>query len=156
LLPEPPWYYSGDLLTVEYRVNPDRVLELLPEPLGPAPDDPGAVAFIWADWQSCSQDKEQPLDPILGQYKEASVVVRCPLGGSTFTRCVYIWVDSDFAIARCFHQGYPKRCGSIHQAARSRTAPRRSWRPGPGSGRAGGRGPAAGRGPYHPDRVGRP
>jgi acetoacetate decarboxylase len=114
LLPPPPWLYSGDLLTIEYRVDPDRVLELLPEPLGLAPDDPGAVAFIWADWQSCGADGGQLLDPVLGQYKEAFVVVRCSLREQVFSRCVYIWVDSDFAIARGLHQGYPKKLGSIH------------------------------------------
>ena len=114
LLPDPPWYYSGDLLTIEYRVDPDRVRELLPEPLGPAPEDPGAVAFIWADWQSCAADGAQLLDPVLGQYKEAFVVVRCSYRGETYSRCVYIWVDSDFAIARGLHQGYPKKLGSIH------------------------------------------
>src|SRR5207247_3608451 len=30
LLPPPPWHYSGDLLTVEYRTDPARVAELLP------------------------------------------------------------------------------------------------------------------------------
>ena len=25
IIPSPPWYYSGDLLTVEYRTNPERV-----------------------------------------------------------------------------------------------------------------------------------
>lgn len=114
LLPAPPWYYSGDLLTIEYRVHPDRVRELLPEPLALADDDPGAVAFIWADWQSCGADRSQLLDPVLGQYKEAFVVVRCRYGGQTYSRCVYIWVDSDFAIARGLHQGYPKKLGSIH------------------------------------------
>lgn len=114
LLPAPPWFYSGDLLTVEYRVDPARVGELLPEPLELAEEDPGAVAFIWADWQSCAADKAQLLDPVLGQYKEAFVVVRCSFGGETFSRCVYIWVDSDFAIARGIHQGYPKKLGTIH------------------------------------------
>jgi acetoacetate decarboxylase len=114
LLPDPPWHYSGDLLTIEYRVNPDRVRELLPGPLEPAREDPGAVAFIWADWQSCAADKVQLLDPVLGQYKEAFVVVRCSYRGETFSRCVYIWVDSDFAVARGMHQGYPKKLGSIH------------------------------------------
>jgi hypothetical protein len=114
LLPEPPWHYSGDLFTIEYRVNPDRVRELLPEPLELAPDDPGAVAFIWADWQSCADDRAQLLDPVLGQYKEAFVVVRCSYRGEIFSRCVYIWVDSDFALARGLHQGYPKKLGSIH------------------------------------------
>jgi hypothetical protein len=115
LLPAPPWYYSGDLLTIEYRVPPHRVAELLPPPLEPAPDDPGAVAFIWADWQSCAADRAQLLDPVRGQYKEAFVVVRCSYRGEVFSRCVYIWVDSDFAMARGLHQGYPKKLGSIHQ-----------------------------------------
>ena len=35
LIPSPPWYYSGDLLTVEYRTDPARVAELLPAPLEP-------------------------------------------------------------------------------------------------------------------------
>ena len=115
LLPEPPWHYSGDLLTIEYRVNPDRVRELLPEPLEPAPDDPGAVAFIWADWQSCSDGGAELLDPARSQYKEAFAVVRCRFEGRTYSRCVLIWVTTDFAIARGLHQGYPKKLGSIHQ-----------------------------------------
>ncbi len=114
LVPSPPWYYSGDLLTVEYRTNPDRVAELLPEPLELAEDDPGAVALIWADWQSCGETRDELLDPVRAQYKEAFVVVRCRYQGQTYSRCVYIWVDKDFAIARGFHQGYPKKLGSIH------------------------------------------
>ncbi|MEU6998468.1 acetoacetate decarboxylase family protein [Nonomuraea sp. NPDC046570] len=115
LVPGPPWFYSGDLLTVEYRTHPDRVAELLPEPLDPAPEDPGAVAVIWADWQSCAQDGEELLDPVRAQYKECFVVVRCAYRGRTYSRCVYIWVDKDFAVARGVHQGYPKKLGSIHQ-----------------------------------------
>jgi acetoacetate decarboxylase len=114
LLPSPPWFYSGDLLTIEYRVNPDRISELLPEPLELAPEDPGAVAFIWADWQSCAEDKAQLMDPVLGQYKEAFVVIRCAYEGNVYSRCAYIWVDTDFAIARGLHQGYPKKLGAIH------------------------------------------
>ena len=114
LLPPPPWFYSGDLLTIEYRVDPARVRELLPDPLELADEDPGAVAFIWADWQSCGADRAQLLDPVLGQYKEAFVVVRCRYAGQIFSRCVYIWVDTDFALARGLHQGYPKKLGAIH------------------------------------------
>jgi acetoacetate decarboxylase len=115
LIPSPPWHYSGDLLTVEYRTDPGRVAELLPEPLTPAPEDPGAVAIIWADWQSCGDSREELLDPVRAQYKECFVVVRCAYEGRTYSRCVYIWVDKDFAIARGLHQGYPKKLGSIHQ-----------------------------------------
>jgi acetoacetate decarboxylase len=115
LLPPPPWYYSGDLLTVEYRTAPERVAELLPDPLEPAPDDPGAVALIWADWQSCGEAGDELLDPVLAQYRECFAVVRCALAGEVYSRCVYIWVDTDFALARGLYQGYPKKLGSIHQ-----------------------------------------
>ncbi|CAM5302154.1 acetoacetate decarboxylase [Streptomyces alboniger] len=113
LVPAPPWRYSGDLLTVEYRTDPARVRELLPEPLRPADSDPGAVALIWADWQSCGESGAELLDPVRAQYKECFAVVRCGYRGRTYSRCVYIWVDKDFAIARGTHQGYPKKLGSI-------------------------------------------
>ena len=113
LLPPPPWYYSGDLLTVEYRTDPAAVAALLPEPLAVADEDPGAVALIWADWQSCGASREELLDPVRSQYKEAFVVVRCSFEGRTFSRCAYIWVDKDFAMLRGIHQGYPKKLGSI-------------------------------------------
>jgi acetoacetate decarboxylase len=80
-----------------------------------APADPGAVALIWADWQSCSTGREELLDPVRSQYKEAFVVVRCSFEGQVYSRCVYIWVDKDFAIARGLHQGYPKKLGSMWQ-----------------------------------------
>ena len=114
LLPPPPWYYSGDLLTIEFRTDPARVAELLPAPLKPAAEDPGAVALIWADWQSCGGTQAELLDPVRAQYKEAFAVVRCTFDGRTYSRCIYIWVDKDFALLRGIHQGYPKKLGSIH------------------------------------------
>ena len=115
LIPDPPWFYSGDLLTVEYRTDPEKVRAILPADVELAPEDPGAVAMIWADWQSCSGSFEELLDPARSQYKEAFAVVRCQYEGVTYSRCVLIWVTSDFAIARGVHQGYPKKLGSIHQ-----------------------------------------
>lgn len=115
LIPSPPWFYSGDLLTIEYRTDPTNIEALLPAPLTLAHDDPGAVALIWADWQSCSTGREELLDPVRSQYKETFVVVRCSYQDRTFSRCVYIWVDKDFAIGRGIHQGYPKKFGSIWQ-----------------------------------------
>ncbi len=117
LLPAPPWHYSGDLLTVEYRTDPSAVREMLPEELSLVDDadDPGAVAFIWADWQSCGDNEEELLDPVRSQYREAYVVVRCKFRDQIFSRCVFIWVDKDFALVRGYLQGYPKKLGSIHQ-----------------------------------------
>jgi acetoacetate decarboxylase len=115
MLPFPPWHYSGDLLTVEYRTDPTQVAALLPEPLTlvPEADDPGAVAVIFADWQSCGPDFAELDDPVRAQYKEAFVVVRCRYREVTYSRCVYIWVDKDFALVRGHFQGYPKKLGSI-------------------------------------------
>ena len=102
------------MLTIEYRTDPAAVAELLPAPLEPAADDPGAVAVIWADWQSCSDTFEELLDPVRGQYMETFVVVRCQYRGETYSRCVYIWVDKDFAMVRGHHQGYPKKLGELY------------------------------------------
>jgi acetoacetate decarboxylase len=113
IVPSPPWHYSGDVLTIEYRTDPANVAALLPPGVEPAPDDPGAVAIIWADWQSCSEAGDELLDPVRSQYKEAFVVVRCSHAGQTYSRCVYIWVDKDFALARGWYQGYPKKLGQI-------------------------------------------
>jgi acetoacetate decarboxylase len=113
IVPSPPWHYSGDVLTIEYRTDPSNVEALLPAGVGLAPEDPGAVAIVWADWQSCSDSGEELLDPVRSQYKETFVVVRCSYGGETYSRCVYIWVDKDFALARGWFQGYPKKLGQI-------------------------------------------
>ncbi len=74
IVPPPPWHYSGDFLIAEYRTDPDAVAALLPPELEPA-EDPGAVAAIFADWQSCSLDLHELEDPIQSQYREFFLVV---------------------------------------------------------------------------------
>lgn len=113
IVPDMPWYYSGTLLTAEYRTDPANVAALLPEGLELADEDPGAVALIWADWQSCSASGAELLDPQRSQYLETFAVVRVKREGVTYTRCVAIWVTKDFAIARGWFQGYPKKLGSM-------------------------------------------
>jgi hypothetical protein len=44
------------------------------------------------------------------------IVVRCKFRGKTYSRCVYIWVDKEFAMLRGIHQGYPKKLGSIQMS----------------------------------------
>tara|TARA_A100001037_G_scaffold287983_1_gene298103 strand:+ start:252 stop:1064 length:813 start_codon:yes stop_codon:yes gene_type:complete len=114
LLPPRPWHYSGEMMTVEYRTDPQAVAAMLPDGVEVADDDPGAVAIIWADWQNCSASMEELLDPARGQYKELFVVVRCKYRDVTFSRCLFIWVDQDYAMVRGHHQGYPKKLGSIY------------------------------------------
>ena len=109
----PPWHYSADFLVVEYRTDPDAVVALLPKELDPAADA-GAVAAIFADWQVCSDDGHELLDPVQGQYKEFFLVVGCTFQGAPASRCVFIWVDRDFAMMRGWIQGFPKKLGAIH------------------------------------------
>jgi len=118
ILPPLPWHYSGDLLTVEYRTDPSAIRALLPDDVSLPRDDedPGAVAFIWADWQACSDDGRELDDPIRLQYKEAFVVVRCRWRDQLWSRCVFIWVDKDFAMVRGHLQGYPKKLGSVQMS----------------------------------------
>ncbi|HUW78672.1 MAG TPA: acetoacetate decarboxylase family protein [Candidatus Nanopelagicaceae bacterium] len=127
LVPDMPWHYSGTLLTVEYRTDVEKVRALLPGDVELADEDPGAVALIWADWQSCSDGGAELLDPSRSQYLEAFAVVRCKFEGKTYSRCVLIWVTRDFAIGRGWYQGYPKKLGNIHVTRifnRGKAAPR--------------------------------
>jgi acetoacetate decarboxylase len=72
------------------------------------------VAAIFADWQSCSDDFHELTDPIQAQYKEFFIVVGAKYQGKPVSRCVYIWVDKDFAMYRGYIQGFPKKLGAIH------------------------------------------
>jgi len=116
IVPPPPWHYSGELITLEYRTDPAAIAALLPDGFDLADEDPGAVAAIWADWASCSDDFNEVLDPVRCLYKEMFIVVRCRFQGKTYSRCVYIWVDKEFAVLRGQHQGYPKKLGSIQMS----------------------------------------
>ena len=113
LVSAPPWFYSGEMLTIEYLAAPGAVAALLPPPLAAVADRPDAVAAIWAEWQCCSESGEELLDPVRAQYRECLLVVRCRFRGRDWSRCVFIWVDSDASLARGHFQGYPKKLGEI-------------------------------------------
>jgi acetoacetate decarboxylase len=112
LVPPPPWHYSGDLLIVEYETDPDAARTFLPSELE-AGDDLGHAAAIFADWQSCSEDREELLDPVRAQYKEFFVVLACRYKDEPVTRCPFMWVDKGMPLVRGLVQGFPKKPGSI-------------------------------------------
>ena len=68
---------------------------------------------MFVDWQSCSEHGGELIDPARGQYKEFFIVCNGLLDGEEVTTCPYIWVDRDFALARGWIQGFPKKLGSI-------------------------------------------
>ncbi len=112
LVPAPPWHYSGDLLIVEYRMEPEVARAFLPPELDGGPDL-GAAAAIFADWQSCSDSYEELLDPVRAQYKEFFVVLAAEYRGEPVTRCPFMWVDQGMPLVRGLVQGFPKKPGSI-------------------------------------------
>ena len=112
LVPAPPWHYVGDMLVVEYWAEPGAAAAVLPKPLEPHPDG-GRAAAMFIDWQSCSDDGHELVDPSRSQYKEFFVTVNALYEGEEVAFCPYIWVDRDFALARGLIQGFPKKLGSI-------------------------------------------
>ena len=112
LVPHPPWHYVGDFLVIEYWADPEAAVSFLPQGLDPHPD-PGRCAAVFADWQSFADGGNELTDPSRSQYKEFFLVVNALLDGQKVTTCPYIWVDRDFALARGWIQGFPKKLGSI-------------------------------------------
>jgi acetoacetate decarboxylase len=112
LVPYPPWHYVGDFLVLEFWADPDAAAAVLPDGLEPHPDQ-GRCAAIFADWQSLSEGGDELVDPSRSQYREFFVVANGLLEGEEVTYCPYIWVDRDFALARGWIQGFPKKLGSV-------------------------------------------
>jgi enduracididine biosynthesis enzyme MppR len=111
LVPAPPWYFSGDVLMVEYRADPDAIRAFLPAGLEPAGD--GLAAAIFGDWQSCTDGGAELSDPNRAQYHEFYIALACEWDGRPVARCPFCWVDKDFSLVRGLIQGYPKKMGSI-------------------------------------------
>ncbi len=112
LVPAPPWHYVGEMLVIEFWADPEAAAAVLPEPLEPHPDG-GRAAAMFIDWQSCSDGGAELLDPSRSQYKEFFVTVNALYRGDEVAFCPYIWVDRDFALARGWIQGFPKKLGSV-------------------------------------------
>jgi acetoacetate decarboxylase len=112
LVPPPPWHYVADFLVVDFHADPAAAVSLLPDGLEPHPD-PGRCAAVFADWQSCSDTGEELLDPIRSHYREFYLVINGLLAGEEVTTCAFIWVDQDFALARGWIQGFPKKLGEV-------------------------------------------
>lgn len=113
LVPNPPWHYAGDLLVIEYWADPGAVAAVLPPGLEPYDEDPGRAAALFVEWQSCTDSREELLDPARSQYKECFLVVNALLRSEHVTTCPYIWVDRDYALVRGWMQGFPKKLGSV-------------------------------------------
>ncbi len=97
---------------VEYLADPDVVAAFLPPGLESG-DRPGLAAAIFGDWQSCTDDAAELLDPVRSQYRECYIALAATWQGEPVARCPFCWVDKDFSLVRGLIQGYPKKMGSI-------------------------------------------
>ena len=114
IVPAPPWHYSGDVLTIEYRAEPANGSRRCCPTASTSPTTiPARSRSSGPTGSRAATPARELLDPVRSQYKECFVVVRCRWNGEHYSRCVYIWVDKDFALARGWYQGYPKKLGSI-------------------------------------------
>ncbi|MEU3166754.1 enduracididine biosynthesis enzyme MppR [Streptosporangium sp. NPDC006930] len=131
----PPWHFSGDVIMVDYRVDPASAGRFLPPELDLGPD-PGAAAAIFAEWQWCSDSGAELADPARCRFSEFLILIACRYEGRQLARCPYAWVDSPVPLMRGWIQGMPKQFGAVHQIR-----PAKVGRAGPrlaGGGRFGG------------------
>jgi len=115
MLTPPPWDFAGDIVMVEYRVDPDSAAAFLPPGLSLGAD-PGAAAAVFAQWQWCSDSGAELRDPQRCQFGEFLILLACEFEGRPMARCPYAWVDSPVPMLRGWLQGMPKQFGAIQQS----------------------------------------
>lgn len=128
MITAPPWHFAGDVIMVDYRIDPEVARRFLPPELSLG-EDPGAAAAVFADWQWCSDDGAELVDPARCQFTEFLILIACEYEGRQLARCPYAWVDAPVPMIRGWVQGMPKQFGDIHQI-RPKTVGRAGPRPG--------------------------
>ncbi|MBI4447076.1 MAG: acetoacetate decarboxylase family protein [Acidobacteria bacterium] len=117
-----PWNFGVDLIAINFRTDPNEIRKLLPEPLEPSREQPD-MAYVWfGDWQGIWAQAGDMLatNPERVQYQECLIGVRCSYQGVEGHRCVYIWVNKDFSMARGWFMGFPKKIGRVHMGSSNR------------------------------------
>ena len=108
--PGSPWHYVGDMLVIEYWADPEAVAAVLRGVR--AARRPWACGADVHRWQSCWDSGDELVTrPIAVQG--IFVTVNALYEGDEVADCPYIWVDRDFALARGWIQGFPKKLGSV-------------------------------------------
>lgn len=115
MITPPPWHFSGDVIMVDYRVDPAAAERFLPPGLSLG-SDPGAAAAIFAEWQWCSDSGAELADPARCRFSEFLILIGCEYEGRPLARCPYAWVDEAVPMMRGWIQGMPKQVGVVHQS----------------------------------------
>jgi acetoacetate decarboxylase len=112
LLPPPPWHFSGDVVWIGYRADPEACRALLPERLRLA-DARHNAAVAFCEWQWCTDSGQELLEPEVAQFRECLVALDCVFEGERVARVPFAWVDSAGPLVRGLLQGMPKLWGSV-------------------------------------------
>ena len=113
LVPAPPWHYVGDMLVIEFWADARgrrggaarRRWSRIPTAGGRRRCSSTGSRAATAG-RSCSTRRAS-------QYREFFITVNALYEGEEVAFCPYIWVDRDFALARGWIQGFPKKLGSV-------------------------------------------
>ncbi|MFF9013823.1 enduracididine biosynthesis enzyme MppR [Streptomyces sp. NPDC014870] len=124
-LTPPPWHFAGEVVMVDYHVDPAAAARFLPPELDLGAD-PGQAAAVFARWQWCSESGAELADPGASQFHEFLILLGCEYRGRRLARCPYAWVDQPVPLLRGWVQGMPKQFGDVRQ-----TWPMRVGRAGP-------------------------
>ena len=112
IVPPPPWHYSGDVLTIEYRTDPGERRGAAAATASTSPTTTPARSRSSGPTGSRAATRARSSSiPCAPSTRSASSSCGARTSGEHYSRCVYIWVDKDFALARGWYQGYPKKLG---------------------------------------------
>lgn len=99
LYPPPPYRYEAEVLQVMYRADPDRLKEIVPEPLIPSP---AGIVSCWV--------ARYPRVTGLGPYFESFFLIAVGYKERLGAYCPFMWVSSDAALAAGREiWGFPKK-----------------------------------------------
>lgn len=125
LVPNPPWYYVGNVLAIEYEADTQWTKSYLPKVLEL---DSSRCCIYFIDWQYVSEEGEEYLNPLESQYKETIILMSAKYKGEPLAYCPYIWVNQDKSMMRGIFQGWPKQYGDTQISKRftldSKAAPK--------------------------------
>ena len=122
LIGAPPWFFSYDMLAINYRADEDQVKRHIPEPMKPAGMETDGCAIRFNNFVSVwDSDKELIYsNPERTFFKESIISAHCNLHGREMQKIVYIWVDNDFTLARGWFIGTPKKIGRTYMSFEKR------------------------------------
>ena len=98
---------------LEYWADPRRSPPCCRRASSRYPDDPGRAPRCSSTGRAAPSTAASCSTRRAAQYHEFFIVVNALLDGRQVTTCPYIWVDRDFALARGWVQGFPKKLGSV-------------------------------------------